>query len=310
VRQTEEEPVDRSIPFVDAHQHLWELNRLDYPWLVEPGIADQTEFLGDYAAIRTDWGPDRLGREFHGQRVSATVHVDAACLPRQAVAETAWLDLVAREHRFPNALVVFCDLRSPDAREVMEAHLAASAFTRGVRARPEVPAQAAFRDGLRHAAALGLSFELAQPPGRFREGLEVARLLADLQIIVGHAGFPQQRDPEYRDLWRREMRTLAAAPNVAVKISGLGMADHHWAIESIEPWVMDTLDLFGVERCMFGTNWPVDSLYSSYAEVVDAYRLLIRRAGMTRAEQHAVLHGNAERLYRIQPPSGIPLGEA
>jgi predicted TIM-barrel fold metal-dependent hydrolase len=289
--------IDRSIPFVDAHHHLWRLDRLRYPWLTEEGA--QNTFLGPYKAIRVDWPSSRLAREFHGSNVSATVHVEGACLPEDAVAETAWLASESAASGFPNGLVVFCDLTDANAELTLEAHVEASDLTRGIRARPEEPGVASFRRALRRAAELGLSYELSRSPGGLLDGLELAVALPELQIVLAHAGFPRERDPAYQDLWRREMVALSGAPNVAVKISGLGMADHEWTIESIRPWVLGSIEAFGFERCMFGTNWPVDSLYSPYIEVVDAYRRILVDAGLSAAEQHALLHGNAERLYRL-----------
>jgi predicted TIM-barrel fold metal-dependent hydrolase len=299
-----DDPIDRSIPFVDAHHHLWDLGILSYPWLTGDGDPAQTAIIGEYAEIRLDWGPERFAQQLRSQHVVATVHVEAACLPRQAVDETRWLANVSARCGFPNALVVSCDLRADDAAATLEAHLAASPLTRSVRSRPDLPADVRFRRGLRAAASLGLSYELSQSPGGLIDGLQLAFAMPDLQLIVGHAGLPRRRDVAYQALWRREMRMLAQAPNVAVKISGLPMADHSWTVESIRPWVLDTIDAFGVERCMFGTNWPVDSLFSSYTRLVDAYRLVISGAGLTIAEQSATLHGNAERLYGIREGAG------
>ena len=93
------------------------------------------------------------------------------------------------------------------------------------------------------------------------------------------------------------MATLAEAPNVACKISGLGMTDHSWTTESIRPWVLACIEVFGVERCMFGSNWPVDSLYSSYRTMLDAYREIT--ADFSAEERAALFQTNAERYYRV-----------
>jgi len=297
------EPTDRSIPFVDCHHHLWELDRLEYPWLRNPGDPAQTAITGDYAGLRVDWPAERYERDAAGQNVIATVHVEAACIPEQAVVETRWIDGIAAIHGFPNALVVFCDLSDDRAAETLESHLATSSLVRSVRSRPDRPADKAFRRGLRAARQFGLSYELSQSPGGLVDGLRLASAMPDLDIVLGHAGFPRQRDATYHARWRHEMRALAEAPNVAVKISGLPMADHAWSIESLRPWILETLDAFGVDRCMLGTNWPVDSLFSSYDRLVDAYRTVLIDARLGVNEQHAVLHANAERLYRI--PAGV-----
>jgi predicted TIM-barrel fold metal-dependent hydrolase len=93
------------------------------------------------------------------------------------------------------------------------------------------------------------------------------------------------------------MAALASAPNTVVKISGLGMCDHAWTVESLRDWVLTCIDLWGVDRSFFGTNWPVDRLYSSYGDVVDAYSTII--SDFTDQEQAALFHGNADRVFGL-----------
>ena len=289
------EAIDRSVPFVDTHHHLWELDRLPYAWL-QAEDPDEARVLGDYRMIRADWGPDRLFREFHGQRVTATVHVEAAMSGPDPVAETVWLDGVARSHGYPNALVVGCDLRAHDVEAVLDRHLAASDRVRGIRMRATGdPDDAAFQRGFAALASRGLSYDL----DAVEVGRDIARRHPDTQIILGHAGAPYVRTREAFEAWSKAIEVLAGPENVACKVSGLGMGDHHWTVESIRPWVLRCIEAFGVERTMFGTNWPVDLLYAPYAEQVDAYRLILVEAGLDEADQHRLLHGNAERLYRI-----------
>ena len=93
------------------------------------------------------------------------------------------------------------------------------------------------------------------------------------------------------------MRTLAEAENVQCKISGLGMIDNEWTVDSLRPWVLHYIEAFGVDRCYFGTNWPVDRMYSDYRSVIDAYAQII--GDLSGDEQVALFSGNAERIYRI-----------
>ncbi|MBV8521620.1 MAG: amidohydrolase family protein, partial [Acetobacteraceae bacterium] len=97
--------------------------------------------------------------------------------------------------------------------------------------------------------------------------------------------------------WRDGMRVLAGCPNIAAKISGLGMTDHSWSVESIRPYVLETIDAFGVGRCMFASNFPVDRLYGSYGAIWAAFAETIR--GGSEAEKVALFRENAERIYRI-----------
>ena len=95
------------------------------------------------------------------------------------------------------------------------------------------------------------------------------------------------------------MSALGVVENVACKVSGFGMADNHWTIDSIRPWVLHCIEAFGTDRIMFGTNWPVDILYGTYLEQTDAYRRILAEAGFSRGEQEAMLYRNAETFYRI-----------
>jgi predicted TIM-barrel fold metal-dependent hydrolase len=149
-------------------------------------------------------------------------------------------------------------------------------------------------------ASRGLSYDVNAQPERLASARSAALAQPDLQVILCHTGDPPRRDPDGFGHWRRQMRSLAEAPNVACKISGLGMGDHAWTVERIRPWVLEAIEAFGTDRCMFGTNWPVDSLYGSYRRQVDAYRTIVAEAGFSTSEQRALLGGNAERIYRIQ----------
>src|SRR5207253_2661593 len=125
----------------------------------------------------------------------------------------------------------------------------------------------------------------------------LARDFPDLQLFLGHTGVPEERDDEYFAFWRKSIAEVAAFPNVAIKISGLGMRDRSWTLSSIRPWVLAAIEAFGPDRCMFGTNWPVDRLFSDLATLVDAYRQII--SGFSDGEQAALLRRNAERYYWI-----------
>jgi predicted TIM-barrel fold metal-dependent hydrolase len=147
--------------------------------------------------------------------------------------------------------------------------------------------------------ARGLSYELNASPGALLNGRDVAREMPDTPVILGHAGFPVQRDADYFNLWKSEISQLAEVEHVAAKISGFGMADNRWTIDSIRPWVLHMIDAFGPDRSMFGTNWPVDILYATYLEQTDAYRTILAEAGFSREDQEKMLYRNAERFYRI-----------
>jgi predicted TIM-barrel fold metal-dependent hydrolase len=252
--------------------------------------------------IRSEIGaPWRFFKEFYGANVIKSVHVEAAYAGPDALEETVWLEQVANEYGFPHAMVVFCDIEADGAEAKLDEHLAASDRVRGVRIRahPQDGGGAAFKAGYQALAKRNLSYELNASPGVILSGRDVAAAYPDTQVILGHAGFPVQRDDDYFKLWQSEISELAKVDHVSAKVSGFGMADNRWTIDSIRPWVLHMIEAFGPERIMFGTNWPVDILYATYLEQTDAYRRIIAEAGFSRAEQEGMLYRNAERLYRI-----------
>lgn len=298
----------RAIPTIDTHLHLWDLDRFHYPWLTNPPPGAM--FGGTYDKIRQTYGIHDFLRDSANQNMVKAVHVEACCLPEEAVEETRWLHGIAEEHGYPHGIVGFADLRWPDIRQKLEAHLAASHRFRGIRMMnrkvgdlqakdgAQTPmSEPAWHDGMKVLTALGLSFEL-QAPGPFMdEAYENLKKHPDSVIVQTHCGIPIDRSAEGMALWRRGMRRLAQLPHVHVKLSALGTSDHHWTIDSIRPILLECIEIFGVERSFFASNWPVDSLYSDFDRLYDSYRTIIRI--FSRDEQIKLLHDNAARIYRV-----------
>jgi predicted TIM-barrel fold metal-dependent hydrolase len=291
--------IDRSIPVIDAHHHVTEPSHNPYAWLTEDG-AIYTDYLGDYKLARADWPMERLLREFHGANVIGSIHIEAAWSGDDPVDETRYLAGVTARTGWPHGYVVLCDM-TRDVRPQLEAHLAASPLVRGVRIRehPEGGGGDRFLDNLRACAERGLSFEIRSWPGTFDRALASARAVPELSFVVGNNGMPMSDSADELALWQRELALLAALPNVHCKVGGLGMVQHARTVDSIRPWVLGLLELFGVERCMFGSNWPVDAVYASYLMTVDAIRLILADAGLDADETRRVLCDNAQRFYRL-----------
>lgn len=284
-------------PFVDSHHHLWDMDQGHYHWLEEEE-PEETAVVGDYSAIRRNYLITDLLADFEGSSVVKSVHVQAEYGGDDQVWETAWLQRVADEHGYPHAIVAKTDLASAGAGAELERH-GEHANMRGVRnfVQGEDLLAPDFRRGLQALSDLGFSYDLNSTWEAMGEARRAAELFGDLQFILGHCGVPMERTPEYFDAWRAGMATLAGAPNVACKISGLGMTDHSWTVDSIRPWVLACIETFGVQRCMFGSNWPVDSLYSPYRTVVEAYREIT--ADFSADERSALFRRNAEHYYRV-----------
>ncbi|MBB5422246.1 putative TIM-barrel fold metal-dependent hydrolase [Paraburkholderia atlantica] len=294
---------------VDSHIHLWDLKTHRYPWLENPGVS----FVGDARELKHDYLLEHLLGEAGDIDVLKLVHVEANHDPADPVEETRWLQSIADRHAsrgMPNAIVAAVDLSAQNAPALLEAH-ASFANTRGIRQILNVHDDKLFdyvgRHYMRepqwreHFALLrrfDLSFDLQLYPSQMEEAAALAREHADTLLIVNHAGMFVDRNSVagYR-AWREGMRLLAGRPNIAVKISGLAMFDHQWTVESLRPYVLETIDTFGVERAMFASNFPVDRLFGSYTDLWGAYASIV--ADASEAEKDALFRRNAERYYRI-----------
>jgi predicted TIM-barrel fold metal-dependent hydrolase len=286
-------------PFVDTHVHFYDLGHPTLRWIwLEPGWVHP--LLGDIDAIKAQrFAAEELLAESRFAGVSKVVHVQAALGSPDPVDETRWLSEMAERTGVPHGIVAECHLAAPDAEAVLEQH-AAFARVRGIRdfGEGDYLRDPAWQRGYRALARHGFVCCLDSSPETYAAAAELARAVPDVVLCIDHAGFPRARDAAYFEHWRRELAPVAALDNTVVKISGLGMFDHRWTVASIRPWVLACLELFGVHRSFFGTNWPVDRLYSSYPDVVAAYREIVA-AELGADEQAAVLAGNAERIFRL-----------
>lgn len=305
------------VPVIDTHHHLWD-SRLDNPpWLHAPPPA--AAFQGDMTPIWKSYLAGDYLRDVAGTGVVRSVYVECGWSAGQAAAEARWAQSVADQHGYPHGIVAYADLADPGLAEHLEA-LAAIPNVRGIRQtlnwdpdpRYSIAAQAdliqdpQWLRGLRRLDDHRLHFELSVYPAQMAAAARALRG-HDTTIVLSHTGMPLRKDAETVRLWRAGLQALAANQRTIVKLSGLGMFDHAWTADSIRPFLLEALDIYGPGRCVFGSNFPVDRLYSGYRRLLDAVRLII--AGLSRAEQRQVLHDTAARIYRLTPADARPVAD-
>ena len=296
------------LPIIDAHQHFWDLERNRHPWLQdEPPGAFR---YGDTSALKRNYLPQDYRADARGQRVVKTVYVEAEWDPADPLGETRWVSALAAKHGIPNAIVAQAWLDRADVAEVLAAQ-AANPLVRAIRHKPRAAAaphavvrgapgsmgDSHWRAGYALLERHALHFELQTPWWHLGEAAELAGAYPRTLIVLNHTGLPAERSAAGLAGWREAMRTLAGHPNVAVKISGLGLRGRPWSVEDNAPVVRDTIELFGASRCMFASNFPVDSLVASFDAIYSGFKAII--AELPRAERRALLHDNAERIYRL-----------
>ena len=296
------------IPIVDAHQHFWNLDRNYYPWLCDP---EPIPFrYGDYAALRQNYLPPDYRREAAGFRVVKTVHMEAEWDRADPVAETRWIETVHREYGLPSACIGHAEFDRPDIAEVLSGHTQ-SPLMRGIRHKPKVAGNPrntkrgepgsmddpAWGAGYALMERYGLSYDLQTPWWHLDAAADLARDFPRTTIVINHTGLPADRSAEGLALWRRALETAARQPNVCIKISGLGRRGQPWTVEANAPVIRDTIAIFGVRRCMFASNYPVDRLAGSFQTIYRGFFAAV--ADRPYAEQLQLFHDNACRVYRL-----------
>jgi len=293
---------------VDAHHHWWNLETGWYPWLTTDRPKEMV--FGDPTPLARNYLIKDYLADMAELRLVKSVHITAAHTSDDPTAETRWLQQLADQHGFPHGIVIGAALEQADAEQQL-AEQVEFANVRGVRQivswhadprfsfteRADMTADPAWRRGFGLLAKFGLSFDLMLFPTQLPDALDLARAFPDTQIILNHTGSPVDRDEAGLACWRDGMRALAAAENVAVKISDLCAYDHNWTVASFRPFVRDTIEWFGAERCIFASDFPVSLLHGSAGEIYAAFKEIV--ADFSAAEQRALFHDNAVKFYRL-----------
>jgi predicted TIM-barrel fold metal-dependent hydrolase len=281
---------------VDSHLHLWDLQRLRYSWLTDEVVS--THVIGDYTPICRNYLLHEYLADTRACGVVKAVHVQAATGHPNPVDETAWLQEVSDTAGFRIGIVGYVDLRDAACERVLDAHMRYANF-RGVRMlyQPGLFGDAAFRRGMRALAERDLVYGIDADAPRMTGAISLAADFPEIQFVLDHVGFPKSTTSDYFREWQRGIATLASAPNVACKISGLSMIYHEPSAAHFRPWVRHAWSCFGVERCLFGSYWPVDSLFSDFPTLLRCYSAALPPT--TAADRDALFAGNAERIFRI-----------
>lgn len=285
------------LPIADAHQHFWDPRANYLPWLCDP---EPIPFrYGDYSALKRRYLPADYFADAAGFDVVKTVYVETEWDPRDPLGETAWVERLRRDTGFPTVMVAQAWLDRADAAQVLERQ-AAFSFVRGIRHKPR-PGQmrdAHWRAGYARLESFGLRFDLQAPWTELADAAALCRDFPDTQLVLNHTGLPADRSREGLAGWKRALQQLAACPNAAIKISGLGTPGLPWTAERNREVVLTAIELFGAERAMFASNFPVDSLCATFAEIYDGFRGIAKDFGAL--EQRALFHDNAVRIYAME----------
>jgi predicted TIM-barrel fold metal-dependent hydrolase len=292
-------------PVVDAHHHVW--RRADQPWLQGPTVP---RIFGDYEAIKRDYPMAEYLADIEGSNIVKSVYVQTNWAKERAALEVQWVHSIAVESGWPHGIVGYADLQDDNAAEVMATH-AKVPLMRGIRYQlhwhenplyrfspdPDEMNTPLFRRNFALIQDHGWLFELQIFAGQMAAGAELAKAFPETIFVLEHAGMPEDRSDHGRRTWRQGMMRLADQPNMFTKLSGLGTFIRRNDAQEIADIVGQTVEIFGADRCVWGSNFPIEKLWTGYAAILDAVRAAI--ASLSDAEQRAILHDTAARLYRL-----------
>ena len=292
---------------IDAHHHTWDRTVFPYSWMDDPHP------VGDISDLKNNYLIEDLLEDAKDLELIKSVHIQCGGGKDSPVEESKWLQSLADGENakgFPHGIVAYSDFLDPNAEQEIEMHCEYK-NTRGIRyllnfdpenkincfAHKEVLTDLTFKSNYALLEKYNLSFDMHLWWTQYVHANNLIKSYPNILSIINHAGTPRKRESEYLSNWRNGLKLLAENSNTVIKISGLGMFDQQWTTESIRPLVMDCIEIFGVDRSFFSTNFPVDKLFSSYKKVWDAYFEITNDFSLD--EKEKLFFKNAEKYYRI-----------
>ncbi len=270
---------------IDSHQHFWQVGRFDYPWMTS-----------DLGVLYRDYLPDDLAPILIGNGVAKTVLVQAS----NSVAESRWLLELADANSFIAGVVGWVDLLSPEIDTQLD-ELCAHPKFKGVRHLVESEPdddwliQPAVLSGLQKLSVRGLSYDLLVHTRHLQYVPQVAERCPDLNLVIDHLAKPPIARNEF-DQWAQALKPVAGYPNIHCKLSGLVTEANwsSWQTNDLRPYVDYALELFGADRIMFGSDYPVCLLAASYDRVLASFQELLGDSDRDR-----IFSQNAAKFYRL-----------
>lgn len=282
---------------IDTHMHLWETAN-GYLWLpsVAKGALNHNFLMRDYLA---------MSKHFP---ISQMVHVECGGFPQNPVLETKWVQNQADRYGGPQGICAFVKLDSPDSEKMLKSH-SQYPNLRSIRMplnyvagsfgadRDDYMRDPSWRKGYALLSKYNLPFEMQIFDTQIPDACSLARDYPDTLIILQHLGWPVRSDLSYLSEWKNRLAELAEAPNVFLKISCIGWIFQKNDEAAILPYLKTALQLFGVDRCMVGSNCPPDRIFIPFDDIFRIFKVAL--ADYSDLDQQKVFYGNAKSLYRI-----------
>ena len=296
--------VPPDIDIVDAHHHIW--RQADLPWLSGEMVP---RIFGPYEPIRRDYPIDEYLAEATACGIRSSVYVQTNWPLDRSEDEVRWLRDVHAATGWPTAVIASADLFAPGAAEVMRRQAALTPLVRGVRLQlhwhdnpafrfasgPARMNDPVFRDNIAALADLGGRFELQVFPDQMLDAADFVAAFPSVTFVLVHAGMLD--DLAHVEAWRRGLRRLADHGNVVVKLTGQGTFVHRVDEDLIDLVTTECLALFGSRRCMWGSNFPIEKLWTDLPTLVSTWRRVL--AKHPHEVQLDVFARTARRVYSL-----------
>jgi L-fucono-1,5-lactonase len=277
---------------IDAHLHLWDLQRSDYAWITP-----------DHGPLHTTIAAERAWGELSAVGVDRAVLVQA----EDSVRDTEFMLEIAARCEWVVGVVGWVQLDDPGVAASQLDRFCADPAFRGIRhlvhgdPRDDFLALPAVRTSLRILAERGLPYDVPDAWPRHLAGTaDLAAALPELTVVVDHVGKPPHGRVDF-PAWRGVLAEVASRPNTVAKVSGLQVRGEPFTVEGIRPAWEAALELFGPHRLMWGSDWPMTLLTAGYAGTWEVLSVLIDE--LTPGERTMILTGTASRVYRLTPPT-------
>ncbi|MFI0844882.1 amidohydrolase family protein [Mesorhizobium sp. IMUNJ 23232] len=289
---------------IDSHFHIW--RQQDQPWLVGPMVP---RIFGPYEPIRRDYPIEEFLADQQGAGVEKAVYVQTNWAKEDFEKEVAFLSETAQRSGWPHAIVGYTDFTVDDIRPQID-WLTKYPLLRGVRMQlhwHETPAfrfarsadqviDPTVRKNVARLKEYRLSFDLQLFPAQMKDGLQLVGENPEINFILTHAGMLTASDDKTVEEWKSGLRTLAEAPNLYAKLSGLGTFEHRNDPGLIALIYDAAVEILGSDRLMFGSNFPIEKLWTTHAELIAAHRAAAERKSLK--DQENIFWNTAEKVYR------------
>jgi len=297
---------------VDSHHHIWRM--ADLPWLAGPMVP---RIFGPYEGVRRDYLVDEYVADVTAEGVKAAVYVQPNWALERVVEEVRYVQSVHDATGWPHAVVGSADLFAPGADKILRQQKAASPLMRGTRLQlhwhederfryasgPARMHDPVFRDNIGALADLGWLFELQVFPGQMADAARLVQDFPETTFVLVHAGMLESAAQHDLLPWRAGLELLAPLPNVMVKLSGIGTFVHRVDEELVRLVTTTAVGLFGSERCMFGSNFPIESIWSDFHTFMQTW--LRVAADLAPKARRDVLGRTARRVYSLAEPDDV-----